>query len=85
MGRLCSLRLLAPDGLISHPRLPLVPILAYRPVSDGINLVSESLVRMTDGDGRPGQEACSSEETLKATHSHFPGGRGGLQCSEASG
>jgi hypothetical protein len=73
MGRLCSSRLLAPNGLISHPRLPLLPILAYGPVSDGINLVSGSPVRMTDGDGRPGQEACSSEETLEATHSHFHG------------
>lgn len=75
-------RLLAPNGLISHPTLPLVPILAYRPVSDWINLVSESPMRTTDGDGRLGQEACSSEESPEATHSHF---YWGLWCSEASG
>lgn len=53
-----------------------------RLVSDGINLVSESPVMMTDGDGRPGQKACRSEETLEATHSHL---HWGLQRSEASG
>lgn len=44
--------------------------------------MSESSEMMTDGDGRPGQEAGNSAETLEATHSRFHWGR---QCSEASG